>query len=80
MNEAQLDDLIAYLKFPSVSTDSRHAGDVQQCAGWLRDKMVSQGLDAAIHEGSVHLLGGVPAGTQIFHQKSNSTHPPSLKH
>ena len=54
MNEAQLDDLIAYLKFPSVSTDSRHAGDVQQCAGWLRDKMVSQGLDAAIHETAGH--------------------------
>ena len=54
MNEAQLDDLIAYLKFPSVSTDSRHAGDVQQCARWLREKMVSQGLEADIHETAGH--------------------------
>ena len=54
MNEAQLDDLIAYLKFPSVSTDSRHAGDVLQCAEWLREKMVSQGLEADIHETAGH--------------------------
>ncbi len=54
MNEAQLDDLIAYLKFPSVSTDSTHSGDVLQCAGWLRNKMASQGLEAKVHETDGH--------------------------
>ncbi len=56
MNQAQLDDLIAYLRFPSVSTDSRHAGDMKACADWLRGKMAEQGLDAEIRE-----TGGHPA-------------------
>jgi acetylornithine deacetylase/succinyl-diaminopimelate desuccinylase-like protein len=49
MNQAQLDDLLTYLKFPSISTDSSHAGDVEACAEWLRAKMEEQGLAAEIH-------------------------------
>lgn len=48
MNPQQLDDFIAYLKFPSISTDSSHAGDVAACAEWLRDKMEAQGLSAEV--------------------------------
>ena len=49
MNQSQLDDFIAYLKFPSVSTDSSHASDVADCAEWLRAKMEEQGLQAKVH-------------------------------
>ena len=54
MNEAQLDDLIAYLKFPSVSTDSTHSPDVLKCAEWLCEKMGAQGLEAQIHQTEGH--------------------------
>ena len=49
MNQAQLDDLVTYLTFPSISTDSRYAGDVKACAEWLRGKMEQQGLTATVH-------------------------------
>ncbi len=40
-----LEDLFAFLRFPSISTDSRHAGDVAACAGWLVDKLRAIGLE-----------------------------------
>ena len=35
----QLEDLFAFLRFPSISTDSTHSGDVQACADWLIQKL-----------------------------------------
>ena len=35
MNKEHLDDLISYLKFPSVSTDSQYKENVRECAEWL---------------------------------------------
>ena len=34
MNEKHLDDLVSYLKFPSVSTDSHYKENVRDCAEW----------------------------------------------
>lgn len=45
----ELADLFAFLRFPSVSTDSRHAGDVRACADWLAAKLTSMGLAAQTH-------------------------------
>ena len=45
----QLADLFEFLRFPSVSTDSRHAGDVGACAVWLAAKLSSMGLRAELH-------------------------------
>ena len=39
-----LDQLKEYLKIPSVSAQSNHAGDIQQCADWLVDNCKSIGL------------------------------------
>jgi acetylornithine deacetylase/succinyl-diaminopimelate desuccinylase-like protein len=50
----QLDDLFSFLRFPSVSTDSRHAGDVRACAGWLRAKLAGMGLATELHETPQH--------------------------
>jgi len=44
-----LQDLFTLLRFPSISTDSTHAGDVAECADWLAGKFSSMGLDAEVH-------------------------------
>lgn len=50
----QLEDLFAFLRFPSISTDSSHAGDVRNCANWLIEKLTGMGLDVELHETAKH--------------------------
>jgi acetylornithine deacetylase/succinyl-diaminopimelate desuccinylase-like protein len=50
----QLEDLFSFLRFPSISTDSKHAGDVQACAEWLIDKLSGMGLTTELHETPKH--------------------------
>ena len=50
----ELEDLFSFLRFPSVSTDSRHAPDVRACAAWLLAKLSSMGLATEIHETPKH--------------------------
>ena len=54
MNEKHLDDLVSYLKFPSVSTDSHYKENVRDCAEWLSTKIDEVGLEASIHETPGH--------------------------
>ena len=54
MNEKHLDDLVSYLKFPSVSTDSHYKENVRGCAEWLSSKIDEVGLEASIHETPGH--------------------------
>ncbi len=54
MNQAHLDDLITFLKFQSVSTDSTRADEVKACAEWLVEKLFSIGLDASLHPTARH--------------------------
>ena len=49
-----LDDLLTCLRFPSVSTDSRHNADTRACADWLVAKLTSMGLTTALHETPGH--------------------------
>lgn len=49
-----LDDLLTCLRFPSVSTDSRHQADTRACAEWLVAKLTSMGLKTALHETPGH--------------------------
>lgn len=51
---AELEDLFSFLRFPSISTDSRHAGDVRACADWLSAKLTGMGLTTVIHETPKH--------------------------
>jgi acetylornithine deacetylase/succinyl-diaminopimelate desuccinylase-like protein len=46
----ELQDLFSFLAFPSVSTDSKHKGDVLACASWLIEKLSAAGLEAKLHE------------------------------
>ncbi len=50
----QLDDLFAFLRFPSISTDSNHGADVRDCADWLVQKLSGMGLDVELHETARH--------------------------
>lgn len=52
----ELKDLFSFLRFPSVSTDSRHAGDIRACAEWLIAKLSGMGLTAELHETPKHPL------------------------
>ena len=44
-----LTSLFDFLRFPSISTDSRHRGDVQACAEWLAAQLRGLGLTTNIH-------------------------------
>ncbi len=55
MNQAAIDDLLGFLRFPSVSTQHDHAGDMRACAEWLRGRCEKAGLSARMEE-----TGGCP--------------------
>jgi acetylornithine deacetylase/succinyl-diaminopimelate desuccinylase-like protein len=41
-----IDELVTLLKFPSVSADSNHKGDIERCADWLVQHFTAIGLEA----------------------------------
>ena len=49
-----IDEFLELLRFPSVSTDSRHDADVRACAEWLASRMTSAGLQSVIHDTDGH--------------------------
>lgn len=48
MTQPDIDDLLEFLRFPSVSTQSEHAPDMAACAAWLQKKFIAAGLEASI--------------------------------
>ena len=50
MQQSHIDDLFAFIRFPSVSTEPRHKGDVAACAAWLAAKLAAIGLSSQVHE------------------------------
>ncbi|MFM8358736.1 MAG: dipeptidase [Verrucomicrobiota bacterium] len=42
-------DLCAYARFPSVSAQPQHAGDLRQAADWIADRCRSLGLETKVH-------------------------------
>lgn len=46
----ELQDLFAFLSFPSVSTDSNHKTDVRDCANWIVRKLSAAGMNTQLHE------------------------------
>ncbi len=51
---AYLDAFFDYLRFPSISTDSRHAADVEACADWLVARFTKMGLSAEKYPTAKH--------------------------
>jgi acetylornithine deacetylase/succinyl-diaminopimelate desuccinylase-like protein len=56
MNDSRINDLLDFLKFPSVSTQSEHMVDMIACAEWLKGKFLRLGFEADVHQ-----TGGHPA-------------------
>jgi acetylornithine deacetylase/succinyl-diaminopimelate desuccinylase-like protein len=54
MPSPELNDLFTLLRFPSVSTDSRHNADTRAAADWLLNKLNTIGLTATLHETPGH--------------------------
>ncbi len=50
----ELETLFSFLRFPSVSTDSKHTGDVRACAEWLVAKLSGMGLTTVLHDTPGH--------------------------
>lgn len=48
MSDPRLADLLDFLRFPSISTQSDHAPDMAACALWLQDKLADIGLKAEV--------------------------------
>ena len=53
-SQRHLDELFELLRFPSISTDSRHKNDVSACGQWLSDKLSGMGLATEIHQTPGH--------------------------
>ena len=68
MSDPHIEDLLAFLRFPSVSTQTEHAPDMVACAQWLTNKLQSLGLEA-----NMLPTGGHPAVV------AKSAHDPSKK-
>jgi len=54
-NEAKfVEQLLQYVRFPSVSAQPQHSGDMKNCAEWLRDHCRAIGLEAELHATAGH--------------------------
>ena len=52
-----LEELKDFLRIPSVSADPSHDDDMKHCAKWVRDHLLSLGMETAeIHETDGHPL------------------------
>ncbi len=50
----ELESLFELLRFPSISTDSRHRGDVRACAEWLAGNLAAMGLESRVDDTPGH--------------------------
>src|ERR1044071_272504 len=48
MRDDYLQDYYSFLRFPSVSTDAKYAGNVRECADWLSKKLGAIGLESKV--------------------------------
>jgi acetylornithine deacetylase/succinyl-diaminopimelate desuccinylase-like protein len=46
--ERYVDELVDFLRFPSISSDSKRKEEMHRCAEWLRARCVNAGLEAEI--------------------------------
>jgi acetylornithine deacetylase/succinyl-diaminopimelate desuccinylase-like protein len=52
--KAALDEFLDFLRFGSISTDSKYKGQVLECAAWVENKLKAIGLEAGQHETPGH--------------------------
>ncbi len=49
MPSAEVEMLLEFLRFPSISTDPERRGDVARCAEWLAVRLTASGLETTLH-------------------------------
>jgi len=54
MKDQHKEDLFSILRFPSISTQAEHAGDVRSCGEWLNNKLKTIGLSSELYETPGH--------------------------
>src|SRR5687767_1226289 len=54
VESTQLDRLLEFLRFPSISTDPLRKDDVARCADWLAAELRVCGLNAEVHPTGGH--------------------------
>ncbi len=54
MHSAEVETLLEFLRFPSISTDPAHRADVAHCADWLIAQLTASGLKATLHPTAGH--------------------------
>ena len=54
MHTAEVETLLEFLRFPSISTDPAHRADVARCAEWLTARLTASGLIATLHPTAGH--------------------------
>jgi len=54
MNTVQLERLLEFIRFPSISTDPDRKADVARCADWLAAELRVNGLTAQVHPTAGH--------------------------
>jgi acetylornithine deacetylase/succinyl-diaminopimelate desuccinylase-like protein len=54
MHQSHLDDLFAFIRFPSISTLPERKGDVAACADWMAAKLRAIGLESKVHPTGGH--------------------------
>src|SRR5256714_1192966 len=57
MRQDYLDEYFTFLRFPSVSTDQKYAGNVRECADWLSKKRGAMGLESKVVKAKGHAVG-----------------------
>lgn len=61
----RLEQLKAFLRFPSISAQASHASDVSDCADWLVAKLNGMGFNAQKHKTALHPIV-VAHGPQVL--------------
>jgi acetylornithine deacetylase/succinyl-diaminopimelate desuccinylase-like protein len=54
MQQQQVDQLLQFLSFPSISADRAYADYVSDCAAWLLQKLEAMGLRTELHKTAGH--------------------------
>jgi acetylornithine deacetylase/succinyl-diaminopimelate desuccinylase-like protein len=63
--DAYLQDLLTFLRFPTISAQSAHAGDVKACAEWVRRKLADAGLHTELIETEGHPIVFADSGPAL---------------
>jgi len=54
MPTAEVETLLEFLRFPSISTDPERTADVARCAHWLVAQLIASGLKTTLHPTAGH--------------------------